>query len=510
MTALNNRSSVCAIVEEVTEGTPVSPTSATDDYIALQDGFSITPAFEELTNDRLINSLAQAKSILGLESPTSTISHYWVASGTAGTESNHGLFIESFLGGKTVNGTEYDTVGGSTAGDASTRATIVVDAGEGAQFRDLGHGLLIKDGVNGFRVRNTQSISTDTLSLNFNLPAAPASGVNLGQAVLFYPTTEGHPTFTTWVYRSNGGAVEMMSGSRVSTMTMTADAGQLINCEYALAGIEYYFNPIEITSSDIYLDFTSDNGTFAAQVTAQMYKDPVDLANALATAMESVDSAESYEVTYSSSTGKYTIASSTSALLSLLWNTGTNTANTIGDKLGFDIAADDTGATSYEADNVIDITAPQTPSYDSTDPNVGKANEVTFGDFDDYVCFNASNVTMNGTNTVSNLLSLCATSGREGTLITARATTFDVTARLTQYDADKFFKFRTNANVQFMYNNGEKSGGNWTAGTVKNIYAPFTTITSYEVVDTDGVLELQMTLSTYTPNGEEELFVNEL
>jgi hypothetical protein len=43
--ALNNKSTIMAIVAEVTEGTPVVPSVAADNFIALQDGFSLEPAF---------------------------------------------------------------------------------------------------------------------------------------------------------------------------------------------------------------------------------------------------------------------------------------------------------------------------------------------------------------------------------------------------------------------------------------------------------------------------------
>ena len=86
-------------------------------------------------------------------------------------------------------------------------------------------------------------------------------------------------------------------------------------------------------------------------VAAKSYKDPYELAAAIQTAMNAA-TADNITVSYDDVAGKYTIASD-GVTLSLLWNTGTNTAETIGAKLGYSVAADDTGATSYEADNVI-------------------------------------------------------------------------------------------------------------------------------------------------------------
>lgn len=504
--ALQNRSTIAAIVPETTEATPVAPSSASDDYIALQDGFSMEPAFNELENDELTGSIGQAKSILGFEEPTASLSHYLKHSGTEGTEPNFGLLIESLLGAKTVNATEYNTVTGATAGTSSARATIVVDTGEGANF-ERGQALLIKDGANGYSVRNVLSISGDTLTLGFNLANAPGTGVDLGLAVLYKPADSNHPTFSTWLYRANGGFTEMMAGSRVTNATISATAGELVNVDFSIEGVEYYFDAIELTSNDVSLDFTDDGGAATATLTAKTYKDPHQLASDIATAMNA-QTAETIEVTYSDSTGKFTIGSSTSAVLSLNWSTGTNTATTIGDKIGFTIASDDTGATSYEGDSAIDLTAPQSPSYDSTAPLVAKNNTVLLGDFDDNACFEASELTVTIDGTKSDLLSICAQSGKSGSLITERSVSVDLVFRVAQYDVDKFRRFRENENTQFAATFGEKSGSNWAPGKVANIFMPTATITSLSVQDTDGVLEYAMTLSGFVSNGNGEIYIN--
>ena len=185
MASFQTKGSRMAIVTEVTEGTPVSPTSA-GQYIALQDGYSLEPAFEVLDNAELTGSIGKAKPVLGLENPTASLDHYIRHSGVEGQEPNFGRLIEGVMGAKSVNATEYDTDAGSTAGTALVAGTVVVDAGDGVQF-ERGEALLIKDATNGFKVRNVESISTDTLTVNFNMSAAPAANVNLGKAVLYKP-----------------------------------------------------------------------------------------------------------------------------------------------------------------------------------------------------------------------------------------------------------------------------------------------------------------------------------
>ena len=498
---LLTRKSVLAIKEESTEGTPVSPT-ASSDYIAMQPDFSLDPAFDDLTNEELKNSIAPSKSIRGLENPTSGFSHYMRHSGVEGQAPNYRLMLKAAFGEENIQGTERDTVGGSTT------SVINVDTGEGAEY-PRGRALLIKDGTNGYSIRPVLSESSDALTLGFNLDNAPASGVNLGQYVNYSPLNEGHPTLSLWHYLAQGGAIQMMSGVRVTELNLSVTAAQLLNTSFGLSGVKYHYNVIEITSSDIYLDFTDDGGTFAAVISAGFYRDPHELASAIQTAMNTVQTAETHSCTYSDSTGEFTIATSTSTVLSLLWNTGTNAANTVGDKIGFSVAADDTGATTYTADDPLDFSSPQTPAYDDSDPLVAKANEIFIGDADDNVCFATTTLAFNMTLTKSDILSMCAESGKSGSIITARNIEMPFTAPLSQFDVDKFKRFANNESTSLLYNFGPKSGGNWVAGKCGSIYIPNATVSGYNITDEDGIATLNASIVPFVAgDGLGEAYLN--
>lgn len=495
--SIQTRNSVLAIMPEVTEGTPVVPAGATD-FIALQDDFSMEPAFENLENAELKASLGSAKSIVGLESPTASFSHYMRHSGVEGQAPNFNELLKAAFGTESVAAAEYDTVA------ASTVSTIKVDTGEGASF-ERGEALLIKDGTNGYSIRPIHSVSSDDLELGFNVAMAPALGVSLGKAVTYVPANSDHQTLTIWDYLGNSGAVQMMAGSRVTELSMSIAAGELINASYSLEGVSYYFNPINILSTDLYLDFTDDNGTFAAIVAAGFYKDPHQLAAAITTAMNTVQTAETHACVYSDSTGKFTVSTSTSTVLSLLWNTGGNTANTIGDKIGFSVAADDTLATTYTSDNAQSWVAPYTPSFDSSDPLVAKSNLAMIGDATDTTCFGPSTVDFTLSDTKRDILSICADSGKSGSIINAREVTVSVSALLNQHDADKFRRMRENTTTRFCYVGGTKSGGNWQAGKSFCLYLPTCTVSSMTVTDDDGLASLDLELTAFVDdsgNGE--------
>lgn len=105
------------------------------------------------------------------------------------------------------------------------------------------------------------------------------------------------------------------------------------------------------------LDFTEgSSGAAVATIPAGSYATGSALATAIETAMNAAASDNTYTVTYAA--GTFTIARNVGVdTIDLDWNTGPNAATTIGEDIGFDTSADDTGATSYPGDNTVDPAA---------------------------------------------------------------------------------------------------------------------------------------------------------
>lgn len=503
--AFQTKSSKFALVEETIEGTAVAPSDGTT-FLAHQEGFEVAPSFDELENTELRASIGQSKAVLGFENPSATFSHYLRHSGVEGTPPDIDLPLKAAFGAKSGPDTEVDTVGGSTAGTATARATVVVDTGEGATF-ERGQALLIKDGTNNYSIRPVFSISSDTLSLGFNLDNAPAAGVNLGRAILYKPANTGHATMTAWDYRSDGAALQVIAGARVTELGVTANAGELINANFSLAGLSFSYNPILIDATNDDLDFDDGGGEENVSVTQKLYKDPHELAEAIEDSMNAATT-DNITVTYSDSTGKFTI-STDGITLSLLWSSGSNTATTIGAAIGFSTGADDTGATTYTSDNAQDLSAQFTPSFDDANPLVAKDNEVFIGDFADNVCFDASSLSFTLADERATVDSICAQSGRAESIVSERVVTVEVSADLDQYDADKFRRFRENETTEFLFNFGTKSGNNWEAGKSGCLYIPTATITSFALSDADGLVSVDMTLKAFVDSsGNGEVYLN--
>lgn len=494
-----NRNTVLALVAETTEGTPVAPSAGTD-FTAIQDDLDISPSFDVLENAELKSSIGKGKPIIGMENPQASFTHYLRHSGTEGDNPDFAPLLKSVFGSETVNSTQRSTT-------TSSSTSIIKLASGGSDFA-RGMAVLIKDGTNGYSIRPVHSVSTNDLTLGFNVAAAPASGIGVGKCVNYSPASSGHQALSVWAFRANRGAVELMSGGRVTEMSVDFSAGDLIAAAFSLEGMKYYYNPVKIGSTDVYLDFLDDATTRAAVVTAKMYTDPHELAAALQTSMNALGSTNTFTVAYSDTTGKYTLTSS-GTTFTLKWSTGTNAANTIGDKIGFDTTSDDSSALTYTSDNAITLTAPYTPIYDSADPIAAKDNEVLIGDSTDSTTLTSPSVSFTISNERSPLDDVSNSTGRSGSLITGRTVTVSVKTYITQYDVSKFKRFRAGTDTRFCYVFGTKSGGNWVAGKSGCIYMPSAVISSFKVTADNGILFLEMELQGYIDSsGNGEVYLN--
>lgn len=131
---------------------------------------------------------------------------------------------------------------------------------------------------------------------------------------------------------------------------------------------ERYWSPVVLTASNNKIDFVAESGgpELNAVVPEGTYSSPLLLAKAVRDALHDTDPASGnreYSVDWDEAAFRFVIAHhvdndpSTAGYLDLLWNTGTNgavgTDTHIGTVLGFDDAADDTGAGSYTGDNQV-------------------------------------------------------------------------------------------------------------------------------------------------------------
>jgi hypothetical protein len=492
------RGSVFAIKEETTAGELVVP-SAGSDFIPLRSGFAMEYTVEELVSEELLNDEGRAKGASGFENVSGTHTAYAKASEVSGTAPDADLLYKSCLGGKSVAGAEYDTVA------ASTTTLIKVDTGEGATF-EQGEALLIQDAVNGYSIRNIDSISGNDLSINFALANAPGIGVLLGRSVLYKPGSD-HTPFSAWLYNGNGGAIQAAAGCRATGLTLNFAAGQQAEVEFTYEGSKYYYNPIIVTTgTNDSFDITDDAVTDANIIIPAGIYNPIELAAAIQTALNAASS-EDYTCTYSNSTGKFTIATTTSSLFSILWNTGSLAADSIGPSLGFSVAADDTGALTYTSDNAVSLAAAYTPAYDNATNLVVKDAEFFIGDTTDNLCRCARNLSLQIATPVTNVESICSETGIQEKAILSREVTLTAELIVGKYDVQLFEKLKSNTGVKAMFNLGPKSGGNYVKGKCLNVYLQNATVTQHTLTGDDFLL-LNLTLKGYVTSTQKDVFIN--
>lgn len=491
-----SRASVYAIKKETTNGTYVPPSSGSE-FVPLRPKNELSFNPEILTSDELLNDIGASKGSIGKQSVSGSHSAYLKHSGVEGQETELGVLYESIFGSKVVAGTQYDTVSGSTT------SMIKVDVGEGANFQ-VGQTLLIKDSANGFSIRNVASISGDELTLNFKLGSAPASGVNLGKCVLYVPASSGHPTFSVTKYLGNGHAVESGAGNTTTELSIKADANAFAEVDFSFEGTKYFYNAITVTASNKNLDVTDASGTFFVSVPEKTYATPIDLAEAIQLALNDAASPWVYTVSYDSTAGKFTIAS-TSATLSLLFATGAHAGTDLAETLGF-TATDKTGSTSYTSNNELSYLPALTPSYDNSELIVVKGSELFIGSATDNACICAQTVAIKVSKTVEDVDCICEETGVKEKIPTARAVELTATAVLKKHDAILLDALLNNDKVSAMLNAGPKSSGNWVPGKCFNFYLQNATVSSFKTSG-ESFISVEIGLKGYVTSTQKDAYL---
>jgi hypothetical protein len=470
----------------------------------MQDGFSTTLTIESLDNAELKASIGKSKSISGFESPTASLSHYLRASGTEGVapQDGYSVLLESIYGAESIQAEV------STSGVSTTTTLKLADTSTFA----IGEAVLVKDATNGYNMRVVRDIPNGTdLELNFALPVAPATATALGAPVSYIAQDSGQPTVSVHDYRGDDAAHAAISGARVTSMSVEASAGELINASCELEGIGLYYNPLTVDSTNDKLDFDDGGGEENASITQKSYKTPQDLADEIASKMNAL-TGDTITVTYATD-GKFTIASD-GGTLSLLWKTGVNGADNtdlhIGTLIGYSDAADDTGATTYESDSAQDLGSPQTPAFDTPgDPLVAKNNEVLLGDQSDSVCFSTQTLSYELATPKTDELNICAESGKSGSIINERTVSVSMTANIDQHDSRKFDAMVNNEGLSFQFAFGTKTGGNWDAGKSGVLAIKDCTVTAHNLGDSDGLVTVEIEVSGFVDSsGNPETSLN--
>jgi hypothetical protein len=489
MSSESRRKSLLAIVEETTEGTPVLPTSGSD-FVALQQGFTMQSEPQSEENQEILGVIGESAPIVKRSKSTAEISHYMRHSGVIATEPNFGKLLRGVMGEKVAaHATNRTTTVGSTAGTASANAVLKLGAG-GSDY-ERGKATMYDNTY----IRNVLSVSGNDLTVGFNYPTAPVTGKNTGRAILYKPA-DTKPSFSFFEYLANGLGIQCGAGMKFDSMTITIQAGKPINAKFSAKGTSYLFDPIEITASNNKLDLYDGSTEFNITVPAGVYLDPHDFIQAVESAISSASYTNVATCIYNdagTNAGKFTITFA-GGTNNILWFTGVNTAQTIGEVMGFDVSADDTASLTYTSDDEKDWASPFTPTADSNvTPLMATDTELMIGSRDRYSCLGVRTSEIKITNNFKEDEYVC---GNDERTLIGFLVEIQNNMRGTRHDAAFFRKMRLDENVMYQFSAGRKNGSRWIDGSVFNAFSPQMKVTS-AVVSGDETVDLDVGLKAF-------------
>ena len=516
------RRSTAAAVLKAFEGTLQKPTSGTQ-FLAIQPDFSLAPNFTTTENVELKDDIMSGKNIVTGEAPTGTFSHYLTGSGTAGTPPEYGSIVQASFGGFRSSTSEQTLAAGST-----TSVLKFANAAAAATFKK-GDACLIKDSANGWSVRPVESVSGTDVTLGFNLESAPGTSVKVGAFISYFPLNDNMPVFDMWHYIGAGeSGVENIKDCRVTSMSVSVNAKDLINATYSFEGTQYRFNKdfrdgFRLFNYNNKLTVVNTQGgsrtSTEVELTAQSYASGAALATEIQTKVSAITGLTSFRATFSNNRFSFT---STAAYLFDFQAASAvpEGAATLADVLGFESTdvsstAPSTGtkASTKNAQLYRDYSSGLTESYDDTDPIIARGQQVFIGDASDNICIDSSSVSVSINTPKALITSICEESGNYRSLISSRSATITVSAHLQDDDRRFFDKFQDGDTTQFAIVAGKKTtvggGPQWKPGETFVIYGSPASITSWAVTGSNDVYMLDLELTCYSPgDGSGSIFLS--
>jgi len=224
---LKNKTLV-ALVEEVTEGTPIDP-SAGAEFIQVLDGITNDPA-KELVERAVITPLkGKIQPRTSTRSASGSLPLEWKASGTEGADDlEAGIAYEALLGGKTQISARDEVEATSTA----------------SAFLVTGHGLtvgmflhILEPGAHHLAfVKSVEGV--DDFTITPPMPGAPTPGTEYAKSTVYF-ADDNEKTFTETIYWGDE-IKEQIDGVRPASCSFeNIVTGQTPNASFSLQGLNF-------------------------------------------------------------------------------------------------------------------------------------------------------------------------------------------------------------------------------------------------------------------------------
>lgn len=485
------RQGTLALVEETKSGVLEKPAANTD-FVALQPDIAITPVQETLANEQLQASLMASKNILGRQTATFSMSHYFKSGEVTGgnpAAPDYGLMLKAAMGSlKEVTSEQAIT----SVTDEKTFA--VADASQYSK----GDTLLIQT-TSGNHARPIAGISTNIITLGFELPTLPNVGALIGLPVTYAALNDSNqiPTLSAWHYMNN--TIQAVPGVRMESVDISMPAGELINASFSGSGLGYYKDALIIDATNDQLNIEISATPHSASIPQQAYHDEYELAEACALALNAIPATGVvFSVSYNDN-GKFTFTGDSAFALD-----GTQ-ANTILPTMAFD-AVLTAELTSHTSPNLIDLTSGLSPVYDDSQPLASKSNLLLIGKANKNECVNNASVDIALANTKADLLDACEASAIGATILNERTNTWTVVTWVQEYESRFFRDLRKGETISIFVAASEIEGGQFTKGKTASCYASHATVNDIAIADSDGAAQITMEITAFNPGDSTESF----
>lgn len=240
--------STIALVEELTEGTYVAPSTGADYVEVLSEGLELNKGREELTRDVLGGSVESEASRVGISDVTGSIPTEYKASKTAGNAPQSlDVLMKSLLGGKRQGSALI-------SGSGHTSTVIQMPDTTGINKHDM---VLVKES-GAYEVRPVKEVITDTsIELGFALDnGAPSDLVEIEAFTTYYHDTSNSVTFSAEHNLGSQAIKQKARGLRaVSGAIENWTVGQLPTMNFSVQGLDIDRVDEDATASP---DFSAD------------------------------------------------------------------------------------------------------------------------------------------------------------------------------------------------------------------------------------------------------------
>lgn len=240
MADLNKLETRVALKEEVTEGTYVAPTAATDYIQPLEDFVGFSPSKELVERNILRSGLGQITPRVGLQRAEAGLAVEFRASGSEGDPTDFHFLLKNGLGSTRNLAARITT----KAAPAHTTTVLQIEDADIANL-NVGDGIVVLDSTQHQHVvivSKTSGVGTATITVAPTMSEVPEASVQIAKFTTYYGASSGSsiPGMSLTAYLGNGGISQRVAGLKVSSMSIdNFTAGQIASFNFSLNGMSF-------------------------------------------------------------------------------------------------------------------------------------------------------------------------------------------------------------------------------------------------------------------------------